>query len=242
MGRLRRIVGRTVLPVLHRFDIDARTGYRLTTDPVRQRLLERFGTTLVLDVGANAGHYGRKLRRHGYTGRIVSFEPLPAAYRQLCEATATDPAWDCRNVALGAAADVMTLHESANSVSSSLRHMQERHQDAAPRSRFVADHEVQVATLDALVDDLAAPEDVLFLKADVQGFEREVLDGATTTMSRVAGAELELSIVPLYDGAAGYLELIDRMTSTGFRLVWIERGFVDASRDELLQVDAIFVR
>jgi len=46
----------------------------------RKRLLEYYRVTMVLDVGANIGQYGKQLRDElNFQGKIVSFEPLSSA-------------------------------------------------------------------------------------------------------------------------------------------------------------------
>jgi len=41
-----------------------------------KRMLDRHRITTVLDIGANVGGFGLLLRRIGFAGRIVSFEPV----------------------------------------------------------------------------------------------------------------------------------------------------------------------
>src|SRR5215831_3678983 len=67
----------------------------------RMQLIEKYAIDLVLDVGANTGQFARQLRQYGYTGRIVSFEPLRAALLQLQTQAARDPAWEVWPYALG---------------------------------------------------------------------------------------------------------------------------------------------
>jgi hypothetical protein len=40
---------------------------------------------VVLDVGANVGWFGQRLRERGYRGKIVSFEPIEAVFRELTD-------------------------------------------------------------------------------------------------------------------------------------------------------------
>ena len=72
-----------------------------TWEQRRERLFETLGTDLVLDVGANAGQYGVEIRRNGYTGRIVSFEPASETFARLREACHADPLWTARQLAMG---------------------------------------------------------------------------------------------------------------------------------------------
>lgn len=42
-------------------------------------MVSRLGIHVVLDVGANAGDYAAELRKKGFKGRIMSFDPLQMA-------------------------------------------------------------------------------------------------------------------------------------------------------------------
>src|SRR5438874_74602 len=81
-----------------------RTTRRIGVDLVRWRpqssseaaiakMLTHHRIDTVMDIGANEGQYARLLREAGYTGRIISFEPLTRAHEQLLRASACDPLW-----------------------------------------------------------------------------------------------------------------------------------------------------
>src|SRR5688500_11744763 len=67
----------------------------------RVRLIRQHGISHVFDVGGSDGRFGFELRRFGYEGRIVSFEPLETAYRLLARRAARDPLWETLPYALG---------------------------------------------------------------------------------------------------------------------------------------------
>src|SRR5213079_2241365 len=52
---------------------------------LRRKQLQSFAIDLVLDVGANRGQTGTLLRAAGYTGEIISFEPLRGAFDVLAK-------------------------------------------------------------------------------------------------------------------------------------------------------------
>jgi len=80
------------------------------------------------------------------------------------------------------------------------------------------------------------------LKIDVQGFESAVLDGSSRHLDQLAAVQLELSLVPLYDGQALMPQLVERMSLHGFDLWLLEPGFAAPDSGRLFQCDGVFVR
>lgn len=230
---------------LSNFVIDrlARRGFVVRRHPAtrRQRLLAAHGIDVVLDVGAARGGYATELREFGYTGRIVSFEPLAAAHAELAAAAAGDPAWTTRNLALGDTSGPQTINVASNSDSSSLLPMADGHRDASPDIDYVGTETIEVARLDDLAPELLGDADRAFLKIDTQGFERSVLAGAAGTLDRLAGIQLELSFVELYEGGMLADEAIAFCYDHGFVLTGLDQGFSDPG-GAVLQADGVFLR
>ncbi len=208
----------------------------------RARLMRTLGIDLVLDVGANVGEYGADLRRSGYRGRIVSFEPLGAAFQTLSERAERDGAWACVRAALGERQGNVTLHVAGNLASSSILEMLASHAAAAPDSAYVGTEEVPMRTLAAIgvatLGNAARP----YLKADVQGYELSVLRGAGDVLPHFAALELELSLVQLYAGGPLMQEVVAFCAERDFILAGVEPGFTDQRSGQLLQLNGIFVR
>lgn len=207
-------------------------------------LLDRLRTEVVIDIGANEGYFAADLRAAGYRGRIVSVEPLSAAHAALTKAAANDRQWTVADrCAVGAAAGKATLHVAQNSVSSSLRQMTAAHIDAAAESKYVAIEEVAVVTLAELIEKYAGGSaEAVFVKLDVQGHERDVLDGAGDRLDTIGGIQLELSLVELYAGQALMPDQVAFLAAHGLALWSLDRGFMDGRTGRLLQCDATFVR
>lgn len=205
-------------------------------------LLAHHGIDVVFDVGANEGHFARELRESGYRGRIVSFEPLSSAYAVLERAAARDALWLTEKAALGDASRDDELMISGNGESSSLLNMLPRHEQAAPSSAYVGTETVHVTTLDSRFQQYVAPNDTVLLKIDAQGYERRVLDGAAQSLPRIRGVQVELSLVPLYEGDTPLAEMISYLYERGFVLASFEPVFCDPRSGQLLQVDGLFFR
>ena len=221
----------------------ARRGLALQRHPGwrRQRLLSEHGVDVVLDVGAARGGYAQELREFGYAGRIVSFEPIAAAFADLKAASSGDPTWTCVNSALGSTPGTQTINIASNSDSSSLLPMAEEHRSAAPHVEYIGEEEISVARLDDVAPEHLTSATKPFLKIDTQGFEREVLAGGAQTLDTCVGLQLELSFVPLYSGGMLVDEAMTFAYDQGFRMVAVAQGFTNPS-GAMLQADGVFFR
>jgi FkbM family methyltransferase len=208
----------------------------------RLRLMQHFGVDLVLDVGARTGEYVQTLRLHGYNGRAVSFEPLASFFAELRYNAAMDPHWETVNCALGERDGLATVNVAGNGDSSSLYDMLPAHLAAAPHSAYVRTEQVEMRRLGSVLDEYRGNAACVYMKIDVQGAEREVLAGAEAVLPQIAGVQLEMSLVPLYDGQMLMRGLLDFMTRNDFTLMSIEPGFTDPKTGQLLQIDGVFFR
>lgn len=222
----------------------SRLNLDIGRDPYSRRLVRTLASRnigTVIDVGANVGQFATQLRHAGFTGRIVSVEPLSAAFAELTRRAARDPKWDCVNAAIGDGEGTGTIHVSANSYSSSLLTMTDAHTTAAPGSESITTEQVAMMRLTDLVDARKIAPAATLLKVDTQGFEGRVLDSAGALLEEFAAIQLELSFVELYEGQPLHDELVARLRSAGFTFWSMETGF-SAPDGRLLQIDGLFVR
>lgn len=207
----------------------------------RVKLLTHFDVDVVIDVGANRGQFGMELRKAGYKGKIVSFEPLDAAFLNLSQLASKDDNWDVYQLAIGDIDEESLINVSENSVSSSILPMNSVHELSAPTSRYVSRQKIVVKKLDSIFDLFSAYTRI-YLKLDVQGYEMKVLKGVENNFARIIGVQAEMSITPLYEGEWNFFELSHFFLGKSFRLTSLEPGFFDESSGKLLQVDGIWYR
>lgn len=70
----------------------------------------------------------------------------------------------------------------------------------------------------------------------------QVLKGAESLLQSTNGLLLEMSIAPLYEGQADFMDIIQFAKYRGFELWSIEPGFANQKTGRLLQFDATFFR
>jgi FkbM family methyltransferase len=213
-----------------------------TSQKLRHRLLFSYlPIDLILDVGANTGQFALQCREAGYQGEILSFEPSAAAHAALLQSAALDPHWSVADrMALGSSNGEADINIAANSYSSSILPMLDAHLTANPASRYIQKEKVPLCRLDDVLP--ANPTRRIFLKIDVQGYESHVLAGATQTLTQILAIQLEMSLVPLYEGQVLMPQMQAELTAIGLDLWDLEPNFRDPATGRLLEVDAIFTR
>ncbi|GAA4643977.1 FkbM family methyltransferase [Pontixanthobacter gangjinensis] len=198
----------------------------------------------VIDVGANCGQFAQQLLDKGFRGTVHCCEPLSEAHASLAARFATHSQVEVLpRTAIGAYVGKASMNVAGNSVSSSVRPMLEIHEKAAPRSAYVGMEEAPLTTLDAQFGGACPMLDQgVLLKIDTQGYEADVLRGASEVLPLCRGVLIELSTGPLYEGQALWDELHRMLTDSGFELWNLMPDFRDPESGRLLQFDGLYVR
>ena len=83
----------------------------------------------------------------------------------------------------------------------------------------------------------------MFLKLDVQGYEKKILSRrGRLPGAQVIGVQLEMSLMPLYEGQPEWEEMLQFMRAKGFALWKMEAGTRDPVNGRESEVDGIFFR
>jgi len=226
--------------VLHKFGIQI-NRYPNGVLKRRIQLITEYAINKIFDVGANEGQYAQKMRKLGFTGDIISFEPLSSAFAKLKENGKKDKNWYVNNYALGNDNTAGSINVAGNSYSSSLLEMLESHKSAAPESQYIDKEEIIIKKLDSIFDEFYCANDKVMLKIDTQGFEKNVIDGAEESLKKIILIQLETSVIPLYGKEVLLPEMIKFIEKHGFTLIAIEPEFENPNTHHLLQADCIFV-
>lgn len=238
---MRIVNAEMVNELLHKIGLHVNREPHKDGDRRRTALLRALSVDLVVDVGANVGQYASTLRRCGYSGHIISLEPMTAAYRELEQRAAGDRRWMPIHRAAGTKTGSVDLNVAGNSISSSLLPMLPLHKTAAPASAYVTQETIQVARLEDIVSEQLARHERPYLKVDTQGYEQPVLDGAGD-LRRYLAVELEMSLRPLYDGQVLFDDLLHYLMDAGFRPIGFDTGFWNKNTGETYQLDGMFLR
>jgi FkbM family methyltransferase len=206
------------------------------------KIINHFNINTIYDVGANTGQYASELFELGFKGRIISFEPLSKPYLKLVLNSKKNNRWYVHDrCAIGSKNGQTLINISKNSVSSSILPILSTHVESAKYSSYIDSETVMVKSFDSIFSKYHNTNDKSLLKIDTQGFENEVLDGASISLSDITLIQCELSMVYLYENQKLYKEMIEKIEALGFTMWSIRSGFTNGNNGRTLQVDAILV-
>ncbi|MCB1529499.1 MAG: FkbM family methyltransferase [Rhodospirillales bacterium] len=208
-------------------------------------LLDHHKIDTVLDIGANLGQYATRLRQSGFTGRIVSFEPLRKNHSVLQSISTHDPKWDiAAPMAVGEENGQIEINVSQNHEMSSILPLEANTLTALPKSKYIGTEKVSIQTLDSLLDEYTDEKEKLFIKADTQGYEFSVLKGAAESIkkNKISGWQLELSLLPLYGGEPTAEALMKWLKDRCFEPHFVLPGYFSKKLMRQLQIDIVFFK
>jgi FkbM family methyltransferase len=173
-----------------------------------------------LDVGANIGSTviagGNAV---GMAGRVLAFEPHPRVFQYLLGNIALNGLRNVKgwNVALGAESTSSRLTDS----------------DSDDENHVVSSGDgglaIKVETLDSLTKDLSS---ITLMKIDVEGFEAQVLAGATNTLEKLSGLYIEISEAALRSYGSSSSKIINLLRRNGFVLFrWQDETTLEEIRE-----------
>ena len=212
--------------VANRLGLELVPTWRIPAWPMEtflRRIFAAYDVDGIIDVGANLGQYRDFVRRQvGFEGVIVSFEPDSTCVETLRARAKDDDRWHIVPVALGARPDTAALQITSDSHFNSFLEPNPDGPTGAQfrdKNRVLREQQVEVNTLSAYVPwfaDLGIRRP--YLKLDTQGFDLEVLKGASEFLKEVVALQTEASVRAIYRGMSTYRDTLDALESRGFAL------------------------
>jgi FkbM family methyltransferase len=193
----------------------------------------------IIDVGASIGIFTKAANYLYPEAKIYSFEPLDSSFFKMKSLIGNNKNIKMYNFALGEKNGHILINKNKYEYSSSIFDMSDIHKNAFPYTAESAKQEIDVKILDEVFYNESLERPIL-IKLDVQGYELNVLEGATNFLKKCDYIIIELSFKELYIGQPLFNDIYSFLINNNFILI----DFIDYLRNpvsfELLQVDAVF--
>lgn len=213
-------------------------------------LFSREEALTIFDVGANVGQSVMEYRKHFPKSVIHSFEPVPEAFAQLLKTVGHWRGLYVNQVALGSKAGEIRMHMNlartqnssvlpVNYASLAVTHNLHPKAELSPENYSEAI--VEMTTIDTYCSQRNVAK-INLLKIDVQGYEVEVLRGATSILPTTDCILVEITLDDVYTRPASFFDVEEILRPFGFRLYDISHIYKDLERGRTLWVDAIYTK
>lgn len=207
-----------------------------------KNILEQGQFDVVLDVGANKGQFAQLLRKAGFAGQILSFEPVAATFAHLQQQAQSDSMWRVFQLALGEAKEQKKINVFDASDFSSLLKPSEFGKEAFDQLKTMREELIQINTLDNfLLENGLNQYQKILLKMDTQGFDLSVFRGASQTLRCIHAIVSEVSFAPIYDGMPNYHAALAEYESQGFAITGLF-PVTRKSNQAIIEMDCVMVK
>jgi len=217
-------------------------NYDLVRHPIADLAFMSYGINKVFDVGANVGQYAERQISLGYTGQIISFEPISSVFTELEKNARSYTKWKVLNCGLGNYDGEAVINISKSSEFSSLLKPTPFLNQMYPNSVSTVQEKIKIHKFDSLFNEYYQPGDKVFLKIDTEGYEKDVLAGAINSLEHISGLQLELSFKEHYQGELLFMNMVNLLLEKGFTLVALTPLYHNLKSGNILKADGIFWR
>lgn len=215
------------------------------SEPLRTAMLLQYhGIDFVFDIGANTGQFAESLYDFGYKGRVVSFEPVQQAYAELLQRKAPHALWEvAERCAIGGEDGEIEINVSNDTVFSSILPIEDSYVAHNAKSRIVAKEKTPLHRIDTIAGRYLKGGEKILLKIDTQGYEKEVLNGATELIKKAKGLKIEIPLYPIYHNTGfTFYEIIDFVKTNGFQPYSFHVEGVDLPTGRVNTIDGLFFK
>lgn len=199
------------------------------------RFTKHINQPVIFDVGANIGQTVEKIKTHFPRGRVHSFEPSPSTFAILQKNCGQFQDVSLWNYGVGASNGILPFYENTQSDMSSFLKITEMGWGQARQTT-----NVEVVTIDefCVKNDV---DEIHILKSDTQGFDFEVVKGASGMMAqnKIKLIYLEVIFSAMYRDLPGFDQVFRFLVERNFSLVTFY-GF-HYQRFKASWTDALFI-
>lgn len=227
---------------IRRFGFDViKYPQKNTIDKRLVDILKETQVDLILDIGANRGQFAQTMFSSGYSGKLLSFEPVNSVYQLLLENAKSFPNWQVyERCCIGDKVGENAINVSNLVGNSSVLDIKST-QFNVKNSQYISKEIVKQITLETLNEDqLVKNAKHVFVKMDIQGFEHFVLERLDKSNYNIVGFFIELSLVKLYDNQEDYLYICNFLKKFGYDLVFVEPESIRSGR--MIQFNGVFLK
>lgn len=203
--------------------------------------LHRLQIDTCIDIGANVGRFSKTMQYLVPGCKIYAFEPLPECFKELTGMMKDYKHFEAFNYGLGSTVESRQIFSNSHNPSSSFLNLGDEHTKAFPFAQEAQSSSVEVKTLDSVFDSAIADRNI-FVKIDVQGFEKQVVEGGVETLKKSSVIFVELSFLELYKNQAVFDEMYNSIVDLGFTFFG-HVGVMNSPHTGLaLDADCVFIR